>query len=49
MDKSMPNLSKEQLDYIQLTKHPDDEARLAGEFSKPKDRFYFISGRYNGY
>lgn len=48
MDKSMPNLSKEQLDYIQLTKHQDDEARLAGEFSKPKDRFYFISGRYNG-
>jgi hypothetical protein len=48
MDKDMPNLSEKQLAYIQATKHPDDDARLAGEFAKPKGRFYFISGLYNG-
>jgi hypothetical protein len=48
MDENMPNLSNKQLAYIKSTKHPNDDARLAGEFPKPKDRFYFISGRYNG-
>lgn len=36
MDESFPNLTAEQLDYIQSRKHPVDDDRLAGEFPKPK-------------
>jgi hypothetical protein len=36
MDESFPNLTPEQLAYIQSRKHPDDDDRLADKFSKPK-------------
>lgn len=38
MDESFPNLTPEQLAYIQSRKHPDDDARLAGKFPKPERR-----------
>ena len=36
MDESFPNLTAEQLAYIQSRKHPDDDDRLADKFPKPK-------------
>ena len=36
MDESFPNLTAEQLEYIQSRKHPDDDDRLADKFPKPK-------------
>jgi hypothetical protein len=36
MDESFPNLTPEQLAYIQSRKHPDDDDRLADKFPKPK-------------
>ena len=36
MDESFPNLTPEQLTYIQSRKHPDDDDRLAGKFPKPE-------------
>jgi hypothetical protein len=38
MDESFPDLTPEQLDYIQARKHPDDDDRLAGKFPKPERR-----------
>ena len=35
MDESFPNLTPEQLAYIQSRKHSDDDDRLAGKFPKP--------------
>jgi hypothetical protein len=37
MDESFPNLTPEQLAYIQSRTHPDDVDRLAGKFPKPVD------------
>jgi hypothetical protein len=37
MDESFPNLTPEQLIYIQSRTHPDDDDRLAGKFPKPVD------------
>lgn len=37
MDESFPNLTPEQLAYIQSRTHPDDADRLAGKFPKPVD------------
>jgi hypothetical protein len=36
MDESFPDLTPEQLDYIQSRKHPDDDDRLANKFPKPE-------------
>ncbi len=36
MDESFPNLTPEQLAYIQSRKHPDDDDRLADKFPKPR-------------
>ena len=36
MDKSFPNLTPEQLSYVQSRKHPDDDDRLADKFPKPE-------------
>jgi hypothetical protein len=36
MDESFPNLTPEQLAYIQSRKHPDDDDRLANKFPKPE-------------
>jgi hypothetical protein len=36
MDESFPNLTPEQLAYIQSRKHPDDDDRLADKFPKPE-------------
>ena len=36
MDESFPNLTAEQLAYIQSRKHPDDDDRLADKFPKPE-------------
>jgi hypothetical protein len=36
MDESFPNLTPDQLAYIQSRKHSDDDDRLAGKFPKPK-------------
>jgi hypothetical protein len=36
MDESFPELTPEQLAYIQSRKHPDDDDRLANKFPKPK-------------
>lgn len=36
MDESFPNLTPEQLAYIQSRKHPDDDDRLEGKFPKPE-------------
>lgn len=36
MDESFPNLTPEQLTYIQSRKHPDDDDRLSGKFPKPE-------------
>ena len=36
MDESFPNLTPDQLAYIQSRKHPNDDDRLAGKFPKPK-------------
>ena len=36
MDESFPDLTAEQLKYIQSRKHPDDDSRLAGKFPKPE-------------
>ncbi len=38
MDESFPDLTPEQLAYIQARKHPDDDDRLAGKFPKPERR-----------
>lgn len=38
MDESFPNLTPEQLAYIQARKHTDDDDRLAGRFPKPERR-----------
>ena len=38
MDESFPDLTPEQLAYIQDRKHPDDDDRLAGKFPKPERR-----------
>jgi len=38
MDESFPDLTPEQLAYIQSRKHPDDDDRLAGKFPKPERR-----------
>ena len=43
MDESFPNLTPEQLTYIQSRKHPDDDDRLADKFPKPERRI----NRYN--
>jgi hypothetical protein len=43
MDDSFPNLTPEQLAYIQSRKHPDDDDRLADKFPKPERRV----NRYN--
>ena len=37
MDESFPNLTPEQLAYVQSRKHPDDDDRLAGKFQKPAE------------
>ena len=37
MDESFPNLTPEQLAYIQSRKHPDDDDRLTGKFQKPAE------------
>ena len=37
MDEDFPNLTPEQLAYIQSRKHPDDDDRLADKFPKPVD------------
>jgi hypothetical protein len=39
MDESFPDLTDEQLEYIQSRKHPNDDDRLAGKFPKPKPYF----------
>ena len=36
MDESFPNLTPEQLIYIQSRKHPDDDDRLANKSPKPE-------------
>jgi hypothetical protein len=36
MDESFPDLTAEQLEYIQSRKHPNDDDRLAGKFPKPE-------------
>ena len=36
MDESFPDLTAEQLEYIQSRKHPDDDDRLEGKFPKPE-------------
>jgi hypothetical protein len=36
MDESFPDLTAEQLAYIQSRKHPDYDDRLAGKFPKPE-------------
>jgi len=36
MDESFPDLTAEQLEYIQSRKHANDDDRLAGKFPKPK-------------
>ncbi len=36
MDKDFPNLTPEQLAYIQSRKHPNDDDRLAGKHPKPE-------------
>jgi hypothetical protein len=36
MDESFPDLTPEQLAYIQSRKHPDDDDRLANKFPKPE-------------
>ncbi len=38
MDEDFPDLTPEQLAYIQSRKHPDDNDRLAGKFPKPERR-----------
>jgi hypothetical protein len=38
MDESFPDLTPEQLAYIQSRKHPDDDDRLTGKFPKPERR-----------
>ncbi len=38
MDESFPDLTPEQLAYIQARKHPDDDDRLADKFPKPERR-----------
>ncbi len=38
MDESFPDLTSEQIAYIQSRKHPDDDDRLAGKFPKPERR-----------
>ena len=38
MDEGFPDLTPEQLAYIQARKHPDDDDRLAGKFPKPERR-----------
>jgi hypothetical protein len=43
MDESFPNLTAEQLTYIESRKHPDDDDRLADKFPKPEQ---YIN-RYN--
>jgi hypothetical protein len=43
MDESFPNLTPEQLAYIQSRKHPDDDYRLSGQHPIPKRRI----NRYN--
>ena len=35
MDESFPDLTPEQLRYIQTRTHSDDADRLAGKFPKP--------------
>jgi hypothetical protein len=36
MDESFPNLTPDQLAYIQSRKHPNDDDRLSGKFPKPE-------------
>jgi hypothetical protein len=43
MDESFPNLTPEQLAYIQSRKHPDDDYRLSGQHPIPERRI----NRYN--
>jgi hypothetical protein len=38
MDENFPDLTPEQLTYIQSRKHPNDDDRLAGKFPKPERR-----------
>jgi len=38
MDESFPDLTPDQLAYIQARKHPDDDDRLADKFPKPERR-----------
>jgi hypothetical protein len=36
MDESFPDLTAEQLEYIQSRKHPNDDDRLTGKYPKPE-------------
>jgi hypothetical protein len=36
MDDSFPDLTAEQLEYVQSRKHPNDDDRLAGKYPKPE-------------
>jgi hypothetical protein len=36
MDESFPDLTAEQLEYVQSRKHPNDDDRLAGKYPKPE-------------
>ncbi len=38
MDESFPDLTPDQLTYIQSRRHPNDNDRLAGKFPKPERR-----------
>jgi hypothetical protein len=36
MDESFPNLTAEQLKYVQSRKHLNDDDRLAGKYRRPE-------------